>query len=92
MLSIMDHYPYSEETVHLQPGDILLIYSDGVPEAMNATKQQFGEERLRDLLLQSRDRPVGELIDTIIAAVKVHAGSYPQSDDITLIAVKRNPL
>ena len=92
VLSIMDHYPYSEETVQMQPGDFLLIYSDGVPEAMNASKQQFGEERLRDLLVQNRDRPVAELIDTIIAAVKVHAGSYPQSDDITLIAVKRNPV
>jgi len=91
VLSIMDDYPYSEETVHLEPGDTLLIYSDGVPEAMNASKQQFGEERICELLRQHRTRPVAEQIDIIIAAVKEHAGAYPQSDDITLIALKRLP-
>ncbi|MBI1803765.1 MAG: SpoIIE family protein phosphatase [Ignavibacteriae bacterium] len=92
VLSIMEGLPYDEETVSLQPGDLLLIYSDGIPEAMNATKEQFGEERLCELLIKNRTRPAVELIDTVVTAVKDHAGSYPQSDDITLIVVKRNPL
>ena len=91
VLSIMESFPFGEDAIQLLPGDLLVIYSDGVPEAMNATKEQFGEERLCELLIQNRTHSATEIIDKVVAAVKHHAGSYPQSDDITLVVVKRNP-
>ncbi len=91
VLSIMDNFPYAEESVELLPADLLVIYSDGIPEAMNASKDQFGEDALRSLLAANRHRPASEIIRTVVTAVKNHAGSWPQSDDMTIIAVKRNP-
>lgn len=90
VLSIMENFPYSEETIHMQPGDLLVVYSDGIPEAMNASKEQFGEEKLCALLKQHNKRPAAELINIIVTSVKEHAGSWPQSDDMTLLIVKRN--
>jgi sigma-B regulation protein RsbU (phosphoserine phosphatase) len=90
VLSIMEHFPYDEECVSLHPGDVLVIYSDGIPEAMNAQLEQFGEERLSQVIYENRSRSATELIDKIVAAAKTHAGTMPQSDDMTLIVVKRH--
>ena len=46
VLGIMEQFPFEEETISLKPGDVIVIYSDGVAEAMNAQDEQFGEERL----------------------------------------------
>ncbi len=89
VLSIFEHFPYEEEVISLRPNDVLLIYSDGVTEAMNATLDQFGEERLKNLLIENRNVSANDLVEKIIAAVKQHAGSFPQSDDITLVVLKR---
>ncbi len=92
VLSIMDQFPFSEDSVHFEPGDVLVVYSDGVPEAMNSSKEQFGEDHLCELLLQHRSRSASEIIDVVVSAVRQHAGPWPQSDDITMIVVKRNPV
>ncbi len=89
VLSIFENFPYEEEVISLHPNDVLLIYSDGVTEAMNATLDQFGEERLKKLLIENKNVSAYELVEKIIAAVKQHAGSFPQSDDITLVVLKR---
>jgi len=89
VLSVFEQFPYEEETISLQPNTLLVMYSDGVTEAMNAMLEQFGEERLKDLIVENRDASAGELIDKIVASVKHHAGSFPQSDDITLVVLKR---
>ncbi len=89
VLSIMEQFPFQEETIPFAPGDILVIYSDGITEAMNAHQEQFGDENLGKLLAESRNLSAPELIDAIIAAAKKHAGSWPQSDDMTLVVVKR---
>ena len=73
----------------MQPGDTLVIYSDGVTEAMNAKEEEFGETRLQELILSHRQLTAQELIDEIVTAVRKHADGTPQSDDITLLVVKR---
>jgi sigma-B regulation protein RsbU (phosphoserine phosphatase) len=91
VLGIMEEFPFAEETIRLEPGDLLVIYSDGIPEAINASKEQFGEEKLCALLQEHRTKPSADLINLIVAAVKQHAGTWPQSDDMTLLIVKRHP-
>ncbi len=89
VLGIMEEFPFQEDTISIDKGDLLVIYSDGVVEAMNEKGEQFSERRLAAVLQKSRNRPSRELIDRIVSAVKKHAGSYPQSDDITIVVVKR---
>ncbi|MGH7456487.1 MAG: PP2C family protein-serine/threonine phosphatase, partial [bacterium] len=89
VLGILPSFPFQEETVALNPGDVLLIYSDGITEAANADNEDFGESRLIALAQQNLPLPAGALIEKIIAAVKAFAGNEPQRDDITLVVVKR---
>lgn len=79
-----------EEAVHtLGPGDVLLVYSDGLTEAMDDAREEFGEARTMEVLRAHRDASAAALVDALVAAVRTHAGGVPQSDDITLLVVKR---
>jgi sigma-B regulation protein RsbU (phosphoserine phosphatase) len=72
----------------LDPGDIIVMYTDGVTEAFNPQDQEFGEERLVAYLQKYRNYPVQEIIDGLIDEVRRFCGSAPQSDDITLVIVR----
>ncbi len=89
VLSIMEFFPYEEEVTPLHPGDMLVIYSDGIPEAMNSNEELFTDTRLGELLEQCTKFSAAEVIDKAFAAAKAHAGSWPQSDDMTMVVVKR---
>jgi len=89
VLGIRDHLSYEEETFALHAGDLLVMYSDGIVEAMNAWQEEFGEERLHQVITQNRAATASALIEQIVYAVKQHAGQAPQSDDITLVVMKK---
>ena len=88
-LGMLPEFRYEEESILLDPGDTLVMYSDGVTEAMNAAGEQFGEERLASLLLRSRPDSPETIIGHIVDAVRCHAGTIPQSDDITIVVLAR---
>jgi phosphoserine phosphatase RsbU/P len=90
VLSIMEQFPFEEEVVSFQPGDVLVIYSDGIPEAMNCNREQFGEECLGRIAQEHRTLSAAELIEKIVETAKLHAGGAPQWDDMTLMVIKRN--
>ncbi len=89
MLGAFEEFPFEEETVALSPGDLLVITSDGISEAMNPNLEQFGEDRLQKVIRDHRNAPPADIIDAIISAVRQHASDQPQSDDMTLVVVKR---
>jgi len=89
VLGFLPSYTYQEATLPLAPGDVLLIYSDGVTEAMNPARIPFDEDRLVDLLKTCGDQPAPALIDHIVNTVQQHAGEAPPSDDMTLLVVRR---
>jgi sigma-B regulation protein RsbU (phosphoserine phosphatase) len=89
VLSILDDFPYEEETVSLDPGDLLVIYTDGITEAINSREEQFGEMRLAEVIDAHRNAPAAEVIDQIISSVRRYAAGAPQMDDMTLVAVRR---
>ena len=89
MIGLIQQASYEDQEVPIQVGDILVIQSDGVSEAMNSNNVQFGEERLQNLLLEHKDRSAEEIIDIVIKEVRKHAGAHPQSDDITMMVIKR---
>jgi len=91
VLSIMEDFPYEEETILVGPGDMIVVYSDGVTEAVNPHQELFGEARLAETIRAHRDAPASAMVDHIVAAVKAHAGTAPQMDDITLVVLRRLP-
>ena len=77
------------DTLHLQPGDMLIMYSDGIPEAMNSQQELFTDAKLGILLAQCTTCSAPDVIDKVFAAAKAHAGTWPQSDDMTMVVLKR---
>jgi sigma-B regulation protein RsbU (phosphoserine phosphatase) len=80
--------PYEQETIQLQSGDILVVYTDGVTEALNPAGVEFGEEKLRSTVVESLRLPARESAARVIAKVLEWQGRASQHDDITLIVVK----
>jgi sigma-B regulation protein RsbU (phosphoserine phosphatase) len=80
--------PYEQETIQLHSGDILVIYTDGVTEALNPAGVEFGEEKLRSIVVESLQLPARELAARVIEKVLEWQGQASQHDDITLIVVK----
>ena len=74
--------------IKLEPGDTFFQYTDGLAEAMNATKEQFGEERIMALLKQYARSPAQELVEIVMEALKDFTRGAEQEDDITLLALK----
>jgi sigma-B regulation protein RsbU (phosphoserine phosphatase) len=85
----MEDFPYEQETVTLGRGDLVLIFSDGVSEAMNASGEQLGEGPIQTVLKEHHRGDPEELKEALIAAVRGHAAGAPQADDITIVVVKR---
>ena len=89
VLGIMDSFPYEEESISLSPNDMIVIYTDGVTEAMDYQQEMFGEENLTSLLMQQHNLSAPEVMDSITAKIKAHIGDHPQYDDITIVVIKR---
>ncbi len=89
MLGMFEDFPFQEFAVTMHPDDLMVIVSDGVTEAMNQAEDQFGDERLQDVVSSHRNERAAAVIEYIVEAVKAHAGNTPQSDDITIVVVKR---
>ena len=88
-IGIFGDFEYTETTLQLQPGETLLLYTDGVTEAINPREEEFMESRLEQTLKKVTSCSCQEIIDTIKADVKAFADGAEQSDDITLLALKR---
>jgi phosphoserine phosphatase RsbU/P len=87
-LGIMD-VPYREGRTTLQPGDVLVAYSDGVTEQQNPKGEEFGMTRLQNVIAQNLDRSAAGIRDKIEAALSAFAQGTTAGDDITLLIVKR---
>jgi serine phosphatase RsbU (regulator of sigma subunit) len=74
--------------INLEPGDGVILYTDGINEAQNRSGEEFGMERFLDLADIHRGRSAQELVDSILDGHAAFVGDAPQFDDITLIAVK----
>lgn len=87
---IPDLAPHIEEVqIQLMPGDQVLFYTDGVTEGVDGSRQQFGMDRLVDLLTRFGAEPPGRLVKILLEATEHHARGVEQHDDITAIALRR---
>ncbi|MCX7874660.1 MAG: SpoIIE family protein phosphatase [Melioribacteraceae bacterium] len=78
-----------EDNFTINTGDVFVLYTDGITEAMNEKHEQFGEERFLKLIEKNRNLSSKEIINIVIKEVKIFADNFPQYDDITIIIIKR---
>ena len=77
-----------EVTIPLGAGDVVLLFTDGVTEAMNAGGEPFGEERLAELVAEHGDLPFEELRERILREIRAFIGNTGLQDDLTLVLLK----
>lgn len=90
-LGIFDDVSWEQGTVQLAPGDVVVLYSDGLTDAINVQDEAFGEERLLETIRANRGQPPRELKGAILAAVEGFVGDAPTFDDVTVLIVGRDP-
>ena len=82
--------PFTGQKSILNPGDKLFLYTDGIPEAMNESEEEYSDERMINFFTDHSDKPAKDFVDMMVKDVKDYAGATPQSDDITTLILKRN--
>ncbi len=87
-LGVMDGIQLEEAEVQLEKGDLITLFTDGVTEAINDKEEQFGQQRLLEIIEANRSLPAKEIVGKIQKAVAVFSGGQPQFDDITLMILK----
>lgn len=87
VLGIQEDVRYQRDELCLNPGERLLIYSDGITEAMNEKMMEFGEKRLIEIVQKHKHDSAGKLVEKIIEAVNLHSGKASQNDDRTIIVL-----
>lgn len=92
-LGMFDHQEYQESTIELESGDCMFIYSDGITESMNKDEEEFGENRLEEMLFEvgNKYEAPEEIIEKIFEASIKHSNQKKLSDDMTAVVVFRNP-
>ena len=87
-LGLMERVEFSQSEVTLEEGDSIILYTDGVVEAKNLKREDFGEEKLKSTLIENRDKKPQETLEIIQKAFQAFAGKAPQHDDCTVIILK----
>jgi sigma-B regulation protein RsbU (phosphoserine phosphatase) len=86
-LGLFDSLPYAEAEVAFGAGDALLMFSDGISEAMDSFQSEFGEDRLEELWRECGHGPGIATIERVMSDVIAFRGSAPQSDDMTTVVI-----
>jgi len=95
LLGMLGEQTYQQVTVELAPGEIIVLYTDGITEAVGPAADEddyeamFGEEALFEVLRRNRHLPATGIKDAILEAVSAHTSGVAQSDDITLVVIRR---
>jgi sigma-B regulation protein RsbU (phosphoserine phosphatase) len=87
LIGIYESAEFTQSTIHLQPGETLLLYTDGITEAFNSEGEMFSSERLIETLSQSTATNSNKLVEALIQKVDDFCKGAEQSDDITVVAV-----
>ncbi len=87
-IGLVEEFQFEAETVTLAPGDILLLYTDGVTEAMNPQEEEFGQERLAELVRQDSNRSAQKLVGAVRHRLQAFTHGQAPADDTTIVACK----
>jgi len=89
LLGVLQEATFVRGHVTLNSGDLMLVYSDGIPEAQNAREEEFGYDRLEVHLRQAAKGSTEDILFSLLGAVQDFAAGHPQSDDMSLVVVRR---
>ena len=89
VLGILPIAPYREEKAQLGPGDLLAIYSDGVTEATSPSEDEYGEERLIEVLKAHRGESAAGIAAAVVASLAEFGAGSPAADDVTIVIARR---
>ena len=81
--------PYDQTVIELQQGDLLAAFTDGITESEDASGEQFGEERLAQLLIENAARPLNEIVELVTREVRTWAYDLENQDDTTMLLARR---
>jgi sigma-B regulation protein RsbU (phosphoserine phosphatase) len=90
-LGLLAEGDYGARELELAPGDLLVVYSDGLVEAADAAEQEFGLERMIEVVRAERGAPLPAIGRALEEALRAFVGGEPDADDRTLVLVRRNP-
>ncbi len=88
-MGVLRHSPLEEYTLHLEPGDCLVLFTDGVTECMSPENETYGDARLLETLQGCLDLEVEDVLNAIVDSLAQFRASAPTSDDMTLLAIRR---
>jgi phosphoserine phosphatase RsbU/P len=88
LLGVDDETTYHQSTIRLEPGDLLVLYSDGISEARDACRQLFGSAGVIAALKECQDRPAADVLETVWSRVDAHAEETGDADDRTLLVIR----
>jgi phosphoserine phosphatase RsbU/P len=88
VLGLLGHATYKEETLSLQPGDLIVAFSDGVSEALNEAGEEFTDQRLLAAIEKHRGKKPQEILDALLFEVRAFCGQATPSDDVTMVVVR----
>ena len=88
ILGMLPDVIYKKGKVMLNPGDTLVMYTDGITEALNHEEEEFEETRLMEVIEKEHNSPASKIESSIISAVYDFVNGYPQSDDLTLVILR----
>src|SRR5207247_2888793 len=90
VLGLFEHASFDEETITLQPGDLIVAFSDGVTEALNPAGEEFTDERLIAFVAAQKTNPPQSMMNALLADVRAFCADATQSDDVTVVLVRYN--
>ena len=88
-VAMFDGLTYDEGRITVPPGGKLFLYTDGVTESANAAEEEYGYERMEDVLRQNAERSTGDTLEMMLRSVEEFAGEAAQFDDVTMLALGR---
>jgi sigma-B regulation protein RsbU (phosphoserine phosphatase) len=91
-LNLVSDAGYKSASIDLEPGEVVILYTDGVVEIFNEEKEEFGLERLKNVLSGSFGKSSGGIIKNVVNSTKDFSKSRYYLDDFTILALKRNKI
>lgn len=91
VLGVHEGFAYEERSLTMAPGDLLLLYTDGVTEAENQQGDMFGEERLTEYIRSRSGHSLEIILDGLLNLIRTFRGNEDLSDDITVVAIRKTP-
>jgi serine phosphatase RsbU (regulator of sigma subunit) len=88
-IGIMDDVDYAQAKVKFNPGDIILVNSDGITEMRNVNKDEYGHKRLQQMFIENSGKNANDIVDTIVNDVDTFRGEASPHDDMTILVFKR---